>query len=104
MEVPGSAILDVATSPDGRLLAAGHVDGEITVWQLEDMTMLARLRGHASRVASVEFSSDGAWLVSGSWDGTLRQWAVRPMLADPVELGRELEAAWGMGVDAALRR
>jgi WD40 repeat protein len=61
-------------SPDGTLLAAGHSDYRVYVWELETGNIRYLLEGHAADVASVNFSPDGRLLASGSRDGTVRLW------------------------------
>jgi RNA polymerase sigma factor (sigma-70 family) len=59
----------LATSPDGRTLAAGTILSEIaTGGQRVELT------GHTNDVCAVAFSPDGRTLASGSMDGTVRLW------------------------------
>ena len=75
-------IVDCATkinaldfSPDGRLLAVAE-DEYIYLWNVGDWKPFLRLKGHLSKVASVQFSPDGLTLVSGSYDATVKLWQV----------------------------
>ena len=74
----------VAVSPDGSLLATGHQDGSVVIWLRDDQEALHELRGHATRVNSVDFSPNGTLLVSADvnqvclWD---------PIRGQPAALG-----------------
>ncbi|NJL37529.1 MAG: hypothetical protein HC840_25230 [Leptolyngbyaceae cyanobacterium RM2_2_4] len=69
-----SAVVSVAFSPDGALLATGDVSGAIAIWRIVDGQQLLLLNGHRGWVWSVCFSPDGLHLASGSADGTVRLW------------------------------
>jgi WD40 repeat protein len=68
-------VLSVAFSPNGQLLASGGKDGFVILWDVEQGSLLRKLRdGHTELVASVAFSPDGTRLASSSADGTLCLW------------------------------
>jgi phage FluMu protein Com len=70
------AILCLACSPNGRVVAAGGVDNTIHLWDVDNGKSLKTLRGHQDWVESVTFMEDGKTVVSGSHDGTVRFWDV----------------------------
>jgi WD40 repeat protein len=53
-------------SPDGRWLAAGNQDGNVTIFDVHDWNQTQNLRGHLAGVHSVKFSPDGKRLLTGS--------------------------------------
>jgi WD40 repeat protein len=66
--------LSVTFHPTGLRLAAGALDGGISIWEVDTQRCLLDLTGHAELVSSLAYSPDGRWLASGSDDHTLRIW------------------------------
>jgi hypothetical protein len=70
----------LAFSPDGGLLASGHVDGSVHLWNVPDaMEVPVKLR-HDASVGALAFSPDATTLVSASLDSTLKLWNVQAAL------------------------
>ena len=83
-----AAALALAFSPDGSLLASGHVDGLVHLWDMASGDEVpVRLR-HDQSVGAIAFSPDGATLATGSLDASLRLWDLGAALAG--EARREL--------------
>ncbi|MCP4592574.1 MAG: NACHT domain-containing protein, partial [bacterium] len=64
----------VAWRCDGTLLATGHDDGSVRLWEFGGQVEINRFLGHCSAVRSVAWSPDGQTLASGADDHTLRIW------------------------------
>ncbi|MGB0385736.1 MAG: protein kinase domain-containing protein [Ardenticatenaceae bacterium] len=63
----------VAFSPDGqRLATASYFDQHVSLWRLEDGTLLETLKQRG--VSDVRFSPDGQTLVTLYWGHSLSQW------------------------------
>jgi WD40 repeat protein len=72
--IPIRWIVDVAISPDGKLMAyAARGEKFAHVWNVDTGRQILELK-HDSSVAAVAFSADGAKLGTGSYDGTARVW------------------------------
>jgi WD40 repeat protein len=66
---------DVAFSQNGVVLAVGHSDGRLSLWDTNLVKYLRELRGHTDWVYRVAFKKGAAAsLASASKDGTLRIW------------------------------
>jgi hypothetical protein len=67
----------IACSPDGKLIAAGDVAGN--VWVFDAVARVQRLRrhGHVNRVNGVGFIDNGQILVSGGSDGRMKFWDIK---------------------------
>lgn len=63
-----------AFSPDGKLLAAGSVNGEVWLWQVAEKKQWKILEGHKNQVSTLLFSKDGSLLLTGSIDGAVLVW------------------------------
>jgi WD40 repeat protein len=68
------AMLAIAFSPDGTMLAGGGEDTNIHLWDVTSGSQLSVLRGHTGPLNSISWRNDGYHLVSGSDDGTIRSW------------------------------
>jgi WD40 repeat protein len=71
-----SHIQSVTFSPDGTRIAAGDMNGQITLWNAASGEEIRTFTGHTGWVESVAFSPDGKRLASGSKDYTARIWDV----------------------------
>jgi len=70
------AVLSVAFSPKGNLLATGNGNGNVRLWNAATYQPVTTLNGHDGAVLSVAFSPDSTTLATGSEDGTVRLWDV----------------------------
>jgi WD40 repeat protein/Tfp pilus assembly protein PilF len=61
-------------SQDGRLLAIGHSDGRIFVWDVVRGRLASILEGHTNMVTVCQFAPASNLLATGAWDGTARLW------------------------------
>lgn len=68
----GNAVLDLAFSPDGRMLAAGASDA-LTLWDVESREIITRTMAARSG-AELAFSPDGRWLAFVGEENRIRLW------------------------------
>ncbi|HJN13004.1 MAG: WD40 repeat domain-containing protein [Pirellulaceae bacterium] len=64
----------VAFVSDGKLLAGGHDDSVIRLWDVETSRLVRTLEGHTDWVTSLALSPDGKRLASASFDLTAKVW------------------------------
>jgi len=79
--LPYSAIVSVAVSNDGKLIAAAWVYYEqpntgIAIFELKTSKLLKKMLGHDYRITDIEFTPDDSHLVSSSGDDTIRVWNI----------------------------
>lgn len=72
----GWAVLTLAFSPNGKILATGSDDNTIKLWDVDTGQVISTLLGHSWPVMSVAFSTDGETMLSGSMDKTVKLWGV----------------------------
>ncbi|MCQ3932266.1 MAG: hypothetical protein DPW16_17590 [Chloroflexi bacterium] len=95
-------ITTVAFSPDSTIIATGagssfycYRAGNVQVWRVPDVELLATLEDHTEEVTAVVFSPDGSLLASSSEDGTIH---IRR--SDTYEILAVLEGHLGYGVNS----
>ncbi len=75
LEVGRWAVVSVAFSPGGKLLADGEEDGTIRLWDVTAGTEIMHWAGHEGSIGRLTFSPDRALLAStGEYDGRVRLW------------------------------
>ncbi|MDZ8050142.1 MAG: protein kinase domain-containing protein [Aulosira sp. ZfuVER01] len=70
------AVLTIAFSPDGTILATGSDDNTIKLWEVNTGQVITTLLGHSWSVVAVTFTADGTMLISASRDRTVKLWKV----------------------------
>lgn len=66
----------LAFSPNGALLASGHFDAFIRLWDMTTGKQVRECEGHRSAIYALAFSPTGRLLISGSFDRSVRTWEV----------------------------
>lgn len=64
----------IAVNKEGNRALLGHLDGNVSLFELEKGTCIANLKGHRERVNSIQIARDGRFAVSGSADMTIKVW------------------------------
>ncbi len=75
LKANNAPVMSVSFSPNGKLIAAGSMDGIARIWDLESGRELW-VRTNNAAVRSVAFFPDGQRMVTGSFDYTATVWNV----------------------------
>jgi hypothetical protein len=67
-------VFTVAFAPDGKILASGHEDGSVRLWDPRTGKEIRLLEGHRGAVKAVIFTPDGKRLASAGADSIIRIW------------------------------
>ncbi|MFF7990510.1 WD40 repeat domain-containing protein [Kitasatospora xanthocidica] len=85
-----SALTAEPTLSSSGLLAAGHANGVVQLWDLSTQTKLGTaLRGHADAVTATAFSPDGRFLATAGRDIQLWKVASGEMIHEPLTCQQE---------------
>ncbi|KAK5829466.1 hypothetical protein F5H01DRAFT_18818 [Linnemannia elongata] len=76
-----------ALSPDGRFLAAGLSNGNISIYDTALWTRIQAFKRHKDRVMSLAYSPNSSQLLSGSLDFTARLWSTETSSTDLILKG-----------------
>ncbi|MGB3653522.1 MAG: NB-ARC domain-containing protein [Rivularia sp. (in: cyanobacteria)] len=71
-----SSLLSVSFSHDGRYFATGVINGEVRLWQTDDIKLLRILKGHTASVKTFAFNPSNTTLASGSDDYKIQLWNI----------------------------
>jgi len=71
-----SEVYSVEIDPAEKILAAGHANGTIVVWNLETRKVMATWPKMQRRVTGLSFSPDGRMLASSGYAGAAQVWNV----------------------------
>lgn len=110
LQADDAPLVDVATSLDGRWVAAGAIDESVYLWDVSAqgpgagvaVTPRARFFDQTERVPALAFSHDGRWFASGSWDRTLRVRDLGVVDAPAAALALALERRYRVDLTEAL--
>lgn len=72
--LPPPEITRLAYSSFANLLAFGHSNGDIKVWDLSTNSLIIKFQGHKSSISCLEFDPNGVNLISGSNDTSIIIW------------------------------
>lgn len=79
------------------IIASGHSDGLITIWDYSKRAVIHSIHGHNGEVRSISFSPDGKHLMSGGFDGKIKIFDVEnnfDLLGEVQHFDRVVSCKW----------
>jgi WD40 repeat protein/transcriptional regulator with XRE-family HTH domain len=89
------ALVDIAFSSDGKLIATASSDATAKIWDTATGELLYTLAGHTLPVTGVAFDPAATHLATTSWDQTTRLWSIQPTSES---LFIPIDAPWSMRI------
>ena len=74
LDLSSHKIVCASYSPDSQMLATGHDDSIVRIWDCETGGISALLRGSESAITSVAFAPDGRRIAAGTANGDVHVW------------------------------
>lgn len=74
---PTSSVRVMCCSAESGLIATGHCDGSVRLWDLHARKILKTFNGHTDAVTALAFGEDGKLLASGGEDAAAIVWQVK---------------------------
>lgn len=71
-----STAMSAVFSPDGKILATGHTEGSISLWDSTSGQHLIKFQGHFAPIWCINFSPDGKILATGADDKVIKLWDI----------------------------
>lgn len=70
----GSPVMSLAIDPTGGLIASGHQDGIVNLWEMNTGELLHTVNTHGSDVTGVAFDPSGKTLATGGLETVVKLW------------------------------
>jgi WD40 repeat protein len=100
---PQGQATSIAISPDDRLIAVGHTEGQVALWDAASHRLMVVQKCHKSGVSAVQFLPLQNRLATGSWDATIKIWNLNLQNGEPaLELWKSLDGHSGSLVSFAV--
>lgn len=71
---PPATVVAIAFHEPTNIMAAGHNDGSIKVWDLTSGSVMVTFQGHRSTISALKFDRTGTRVISGSADASIIMW------------------------------
>lgn len=72
----GTALGDLAFTPDGKKLIVGNDKGDLRIYEIEGRKLLRNIQGHKQRISVCQVAADGKRFATAGFDNVVKLWDV----------------------------
>jgi len=82
----GYSVCSIAVNIESKVIASAGGDRAIVFWDLNTARVIRKLRGHESKINSLQYNQNFSAIFSGSYDKTVRVWDLKARSRKPIQI------------------
>lgn len=85
-----SKITSLQIHPDGIILATGHENGKVIIWDIREGKQMKQVNAFDTKIRRIEFSYKGIHIMVVGESNTIKLWSLKSLEQDPKEFNLSL--------------